>query len=200
LCAITNPCLFFHELNAYYFFLPLAAFFAALFLAFDLVFDLGLDLPLADFAGAASPSAAGFAFLGLRAGSSGGKGLAMSVNLLVLFFAFEVEDQDLVCLAAFHDLSADHCACAGTDSALLAGHGQNVIEFNGVAVGGRQLLNFHYVAGCDAVLLSPGANYRVHNSLHRPFKALGRKGLILTCKIAQQPCSTGRNFHQWQTL
>jgi hypothetical protein len=53
-----------------YFFLPLPpAFFGALFLAFDLVFDL--DLPLADFAGAASPSDSGFAFLALRAGRSG---------------------------------------------------------------------------------------------------------------------------------
>src|SRR6476646_135456 len=71
LCAITNPCLFFHGLNAHYFFLPLAAFLAALFLAaFGLVFDP--DLPLADFAGAASPSAAaGFAFFGLGAGRSG---------------------------------------------------------------------------------------------------------------------------------
>ena len=129
-----------------------------------------------------------------------GKRLTMSVNLLVLLFALEVENKDLIGLAAFHHLSADYGTGSGADGAFLAGDGQNVVEFNNVAICGGQLLNFHYVAGCDAVLLSSGANYRVNNSLPCPFKALGRKGLILTCKIAQQPCSTGRNIHQWQTL
>src|SRR4029077_18571999 len=129
-----------------------------------------------------------------------GKRLPMSVNLFVLLLALEMEDQNFVRAATFHDLAANHCAGARADRALLAGNGKNVIELNGIAVSGGQFLHFYNVAGCDAVLLPPGANYRVHNSLHRPFKALGRKGLILTCKIASQPCSTGRNIHQWQTL
>src|SRR5260221_88612 len=129
-----------------------------------------------------------------------GKRLPMSINLLVLLLALEMEDQNLVRAAAFHDLAADHCACARADGALLAGNGKNVIELNGIAVSGGALFQLFKLPRCDAVLFPPGANYRVHNSLHRPFKALGRKGLILTCKIASQPCSTGRNIHQWQTL
>src|SRR6185437_10338670 len=123
-----------------------------------------------------------------------GKRLAMSVNLLVLLFALEVEDQDLIGLAAFHHLPTDDCTGSRTNGAFLARDGQNVIEFNHIAISGGQLLNFHYVAGCDAVLLSSGANYRVHNSLPCPFKALGRKGLILTCKIASAAMLNRQEF------
>src|SRR5579859_6275822 len=100
-----------------------------------------------------------------------GKRLAMPVNLLVLLFALEVEDENFVGLAAFHHLSANDSAGAGTDSAFLPGHSQNVIEFNHVAISGGQLLNFHYVAGCDAVLFPPGANYRVHKLSPSPLQS-----------------------------
>jgi len=50
-------------------------------------FGLPLDLALADFAGAASPSAAGFAFLGLRAGSSGALWLSPSNAISVILTA-----------------------------------------------------------------------------------------------------------------
>ena len=162
---------------------------AALFLA---ALGLPFDLPFADFAGAA-PSAAGLAFLGLRAGRLGsgkalaiesdfsnpdcGKRLAMPVNLLVLLLPLEVEDQDLIRAAAFHDLAADHGPCARPDGAFLAETARTSLNSMVSPLAARQLLNFHNVAGCDAVLLSPGANNRVHNSLHRPFKALAQKDL-----------------------
>src|SRR6202023_522013 len=57
-----------------------------------------------------------------------GKGLAMSINLLVLLFALEVEDQNLVSLAAFHYLGSYYSASARTDGAFLARDGQNVVE------------------------------------------------------------------------
>src|SRR6185312_16637819 len=66
----------------------------------------------------------------------GSKRLAMSVNLLVLLFALEVEDQDLIGLATFHYLSADYGTGTGTNGAFLAGDSQNVIEFNNVAICG----------------------------------------------------------------
>ena len=66
----------------------------------------------------------------------GSKRLAMSVNLLVLLFALEVEDQDLIGLAAFHYLSADYGTGTGANGAFLAGDSQNVIEFNNVAISG----------------------------------------------------------------
>src|SRR5258707_6827931 len=70
-----------------------------------------------------------------------GKRLPMSINLLVLLLALEMEDQNLVRAAAFHDLAADHCACARADGALLAGNGKNVIELNGISASGGQLLH-----------------------------------------------------------
>src|SRR6478736_5387011 len=94
----------------------------------------------------------------------------MSVYFLILLLAFEMEDKDLIGSAAFHDLAAHHGSCAGADCAFLGGNSKNIIEFNGVAVSGGQLFHFHYVAGCDAVLLSPGANNRVHKLSPSPLR------------------------------
>src|ERR1700733_11685218 len=96
----------------------------------------------------------------------------MSENLLVLLFALEVEDQNLGGLSAFHHLAADDSSCARADFACFRRNSKNIIEFNCVAIGGRQLFHFHNVAGCDAVLLSPGANYRVHPLSIAPSKRM----------------------------
>src|SRR5580765_1427558 len=102
----------------------------------------------------------------------------MSVDFLVLLLALEMKDKDLIGTAAFHDLAAHHSPSARADCAFLGGNSKNVIEFNGVAVSGGQLFHFHYVAGCDAVLLSPGANYRVHTLSIAPSKRMAQKDLI----------------------
>jgi hypothetical protein len=105
----------------------------------------------------------------------GGKGLAMSKDLLVLLFALEMEDQDFVGPSRLHYLAAHPRASAEADLAFLAGNGQNVIELDFVPMACGQFLDFHYVSGSNAILLSPGANHRVHNSLHCPCKREARK-------------------------
>src|SRR6185437_11767833 len=95
----------------------------------------------------------------------GGKRLAMAVNLFVLLLPLEMEDQDLVRASAFHHLAGDHGALAGANGACLGGNRQHVIEFHRIALRGRKLLNLYYVSGRHTILLPPGANHRVHNSL-----------------------------------
>src|SRR5579859_2824332 len=101
----------------------------------------------------------------------------MAVNLLVLLFTLEVEDQDLVGLPGLHHLSTDHGASARADGAFLAGNRQNVIELDGVAIAGGQLLNVDNVSGRNPILLSSGANDGVHNSLHSRSRCLPGKDL-----------------------
>src|SRR5579859_201032 len=86
----------------------------------------------------------------------------MSLQLLVLLFALEVEDQDLVATTLFHH-AADYARAASrlSDCAGLARDGQHVGELDG-AVLTRLLVNFDHVSGRDAKLSSPGADNRVH--------------------------------------
>src|SRR5579859_7900356 len=186
LCAITNPCLFFHGLNALLFLFAFGGFLCCALLG-SLGLGLRFGLALGRLCRSGLPFSRRLCLFRPRSGQVGSgkalaiesdlgdpyrsKRLAMSVNLLVLLFALEVEDQDLVRTAALHHLSADDSASAWANSAFLARHGQNVIKFNHVAVGGGQLLNFHYVAGCDAVLFPPGANYRVHKLSPSPLQS-----------------------------
>src|SRR4051812_44806504 len=92
----------------------------------------------------------------------GGKGLAVSRELLVLLFALEVEDEDLV-RAALFDRAADHARTRlrTADLALLPADGEHVGELD-LPVRGGGFLDLDHVPGCDAILLSPGANDRVH--------------------------------------
>src|SRR5215831_15791778 len=98
------------------------------------------------------------------------KRLAMSKDLLVLLLAFEVEDQDLVRASRIHYFAAYHRSLAGADVTFLAGNGEHVVELNRFALAFGQLLYFHYISRSNPILLSPGANHRVHNSLHCPCK------------------------------
>src|SRR6185312_9918638 len=88
----------------------------------------------------------------------GSKGLAMAVNLFVLLLPFEMEDQDLVRASAFHHLAGDHRTLTGANGSCLGGNRQHVIEFHGIALRGRKLLNLYYVSGRHTILLPPGAN------------------------------------------
>src|SRR5471032_2370124 len=93
--------------------------------------------------------------------------LAMSVHLLVLLLALQVEDQNLVFAAFFHHRASYRRACAGANLAFLAGNGQNIFKFNCFAFSDAQFFHFYNVAGSDTILLPPGPNDRVHNSLQR---------------------------------
>src|ERR1039457_489106 len=96
----------------------------------------------------------------------------MSVQLLVLLLALEVEDQDLIGASLFDHLSADEGLRRLAELALGPANGQHFVELNVFAAGLRQLLDLNHVSGRDAILLSPGADHRVHgnasNELFRP--------------------------------
>src|SRR5262249_25568770 len=102
-----------------------------------------------------------------------GKRLAMAKDLLVLLLALEVEDQDLVPAPSFHHLAADHGALAWADLAPLTGNRKHIVELDGIAFTGGPLLNLNDVSRGHSILLPPGANHRVHNSLRLPLQALG---------------------------
>src|SRR5947207_3123408 len=92
-----------------------------------------------------------------------GKGLAVSLKLLVLLLALVVEDQDLVVAALFEHLAADPGAIAlgATDLALFGADGQHIGELH-LAFFGSLFFNANYVPGRDTILFSPGADDREH--------------------------------------
>ena len=79
----------------------------------------------------------------------------MSVQLLVLLLALEVEDQDFIGAALLNDLAADKGLRRLTEFTLGAADRQHFVELNVFTAGLRQLLDLDYVSGCDAILLSP---------------------------------------------
>src|SRR5207302_1655742 len=94
--------------------------------------------------------------------ADGGEALAMSLQLLVLFLALEVEDENLIAATFFHN-AADHTGAAlrFSDGPRFPGDCQYVGELD-IAVLPGLLVNFNHVPGRDAKLLSPGADDRVH--------------------------------------
>src|SRR5262249_36529250 len=96
------------------------------------------------------------------------KRLAMAKDFFVLLLALEVEDQDLIAASGFHYLAADHSALAGADLAFLTGNCEHIVELNGIAFSGGQLLYLNDISGSHSILLPPGANHRVHSSLRLP--------------------------------
>src|SRR5215813_898794 len=89
--------------------------------------------------------------------------LPMSVNLLVLLLAFEMEDQNLVTATRLHNLAADDSIGSRAYLAIIPGDRQNIIEFNRIALVRGQLFNSHDISRGHSILFSPGANHRVHN-------------------------------------
>src|SRR6516225_6313235 len=88
--------------------------------------------------------------------------LAMSLQFLVLLLALVVEHQHLVAAPLLHHLADYERSSRLGDLAFGGAHGEHIVELDVLAARLRQLLNLNYVSGCDAILLSPGANYRVH--------------------------------------
>ena len=95
----------------------------------------------------------------------GGERLPVSLQLLVLLLALVVEDQNL----CRHDLRlapgpslARRRACATCPSSDETA--RTSLNSNLVVLDRRQFLDPNHIAGCDAILLSPGADDRVHNS------------------------------------
>src|SRR5581483_5406458 len=94
--------------------------------------------------------------------ANGGEWLSMSLQLLVLLLALEVEYQDLIGASFFYHAAHHARATLRTHQrARLAGNRQHVSKLH-VAVFCRLLIDPDYVSGCDAKLLSPGADNRVH--------------------------------------
>src|ERR1039458_10288852 len=100
----------------------------------------------------------------------GGEGLTMSIQLLVLFLAFEVEDEHLVAAAVFHDLAGDKSLRRLAQFACGRADGQHFLELDVVAAALGQLLDLNHVPGCDAILLSPGADHRVHGNASQSYR------------------------------
>src|ERR1700756_4916305 len=90
-----------------------------------------------------------------------GIGLPVSPEFLVLLFAFVVEDQNLRAAAFFHDL-ADHARIRlQADFAFFAGNRHHGELHQSIGAGAR-FLHSNYIAGRHPVLLSTGADNRVH--------------------------------------
>src|SRR5260370_5285185 len=98
--------------------------------------------------------------------------LAMSKDLFVLLFAFEMEDQNFVGASGIHYLAAYDRALTRTDMTFLAGDSEHVVEFDSVTVAGGHLLDLYYISRSNPILFSPGANHRVHNSLQLPLASV----------------------------
>src|SRR5581483_10126064 len=92
-----------------------------------------------------------------------GEKLAVPLQLLILFFALVVEDQDLVSAPLFEHLAAHPRALAlrTANFALFSADGQHVGELK-LALFGKLLLNANYVSGSNTILFSPGADDREH--------------------------------------
>src|SRR5271166_2511993 len=94
----------------------------------------------------------------------GGVRLTMPIQLLVLFLALVVEDQNLVGAALLDHLAGDERLRRLAQFALGAAERQHLVELHGFSASLRQFLDLNNVAGCDAILLSPGADHRVHGN------------------------------------
>src|SRR5207248_7304220 len=91
--------------------------------------------------------------------------LAMPAQLLVLLLALVMEDQDLVAPALFHD-GADHTrpGFRTANLAFAAADRQHVAKLNH-AFFSRRALDANYVSKRNTILLSAGADHRVHRNL-----------------------------------
>jgi hypothetical protein len=88
----------------------------------------------------------------------------MSAQLLVLLLTLEMEDENLIAASIAQDLPNDASVGSGISAqAIIAAHGEHVAELECIALG-RKLLNVDDVPGRDAILLSPGADDRVHSN------------------------------------
>ncbi len=89
--------------------------------------------------------------------------LSMSAKFLVLLFALVMKNQNLRAAALLHDLSGHQRCRLGTgDLAGLAGNCQHIAEFNFPVSAVALAFQPDHVAGRHPVLLSSGADDRVH--------------------------------------
>src|SRR5271167_2761990 len=91
--------------------------------------------------------------------------LPMSLPLLVLLLALVVEHQHLVAAVMLHHFAGYERRRGLGNLARSRTHSQHIVKLHVFAAGLRQLLDLDYVSGCDAILLSPGADHRVHGNL-----------------------------------
>src|ERR1017187_7177416 len=92
-----------------------------------------------------------------------GKILPVSLQLLVLLLPLQVEDQDLVAAAFAEYFGSNLGAGRLGHGSGVAGDCEHIAELDRLGLGvGNHTLNFDYVAWSDSILLTTGANNRVH--------------------------------------
>src|SRR5205085_4172484 len=92
-----------------------------------------------------------------------GEALPMSTELLVLLLAFVVKNQDLITAALLHHLTNHQRLRLRTaDLSRFSGDREHIFEFNSPVVAVALTLHPNHVAGRHPVLLSSGADDRVH--------------------------------------
>src|SRR5271165_407573 len=89
----------------------------------------------------------------------------MSLQLLILLLALVVEHQHFVAAPLLHHLAGHNRRRGLGNLALCGANRQHISKLHVFAAGLRQLLDLDYVSGCDAILLSPSADHRVHGNL-----------------------------------
>src|SRR4051812_7522885 len=107
----------------------------------------------------------------------------MSLELLVLLLALVVEDQNLSATAFANYLPGDLCSLAGANFTVISGDGKH-IKLHLAIIGRRDLFQTNYISGRDTILLSPGADDRVHKASDSTKTGRGRSGVVQNFGVA----------------
>src|SRR6266567_3960473 len=103
-----------------------------------------------------------------------GKRLPMSRNLLVLLLFLVVKNQDLLGSAFVQDFSRDQRALCPRNLSVARRHSQHITKFDLAVLFTALGFQANHIPGCDPILLSTGANDRVHSLISmRPHRGTG---------------------------
>src|SRR5271166_3208125 len=106
----------------------------------------------------------------------------MSIQLLVLLLPLVMEDQYFVAATLLDHLPGNKRLRRLAKLALGAAERQHVVELHIFTTRLRHLLDLNHVSGCDAILLPPGADHRVHGNTSINLVArCGANGLNSLC-------------------
>src|SRR4029077_761866 len=109
----------------------------------------------------------------------GSVSLAMSAQLLILLLALVMEDQNLRGAALLHDFTGhERSGLGAADLAGLAGDSQHLVEFYFPVGAVALILESNHIAGRHPVLLTSGADDRVHTYASVQSCARPRSGAI----------------------
>src|SRR5207244_10181091 len=103
-----------------------------------------------------------------------GKRLPMSSNLFVLFLFLVVKNQDLRGSAFVQDFSGDQRALCPRNLSVACRHRQHITKFDFAVLFTALGFQANHIPGCYPILLSTGANDRVHSLISmRPHRGTG---------------------------